>query len=229
ELIVPGVGVLATGGTHMVDLPHAGLNTDTVAVSLHDLEGRLVRNLTRLPHNQRFVRRVGIHQTTLGAPLTGFASFSATVDGFCYAYGPTVEIQCFDWNGALMRVLRLDEEPRVVTEEHIAAYADQFLARSDIDEPSIRSMLLEMPNPELLPAFDKLLNGPEGQLWARRFRAEPSGSEQWVVFGPEGAVVAAVRGPVGAEFFHLGENEVLARSLDELDVEHAVVYALWPG
>jgi len=69
----------------MVDLENNGVNVDTATVSLDDLEGNLVADVLRLPHNARHVRREGDRQTTLGVPLTSHAAFSGGSDGFRYA------------------------------------------------------------------------------------------------------------------------------------------------
>ena len=226
EAIVAGVGVLSSRGTHMVDLEHDGVNVDTATVSLHDLEGNLVADLVRLPHNARFVRREGDRQTTLGVPLTSHAAFAADPGGFCYAYGPRPEVQCFDWDGSLRRILRLGEEPRVVADHHRAWYEDQFRDRPDGESPAMQTMLAAMPYPDLLPGFDRLMFTPGGQLWARRFGIEEHGVEHWVVFGRDGAVQAAFEGREGLEVMGVAGDQIVARVLDDFDVEHVVILTL---
>ena len=229
EALVPEVGVLSSRGTHMVDLEHSGVNVDTATVSLHDLEGNLVADLVRLPHNARFVRREGDRQTTLGVPLTSHAVFAGNLEGFCYAYGPSPEVRCFDWEGALKRIQRLGEDPRPVSESHRSTYRERFQGRPDGDSPAMQTMLAVMPYPDFMPGFDRLIISAGGRLWARRFAVERRGAEEWVVFGQNGGVEAIFMGSEGLELLSVSGEEVLARVLDDLDVEHVVSLALVSG
>ncbi len=226
EDIVPGIGVLSSQGTHMVDLEHTGLNTDTSVVSLHDLEGRLVAPLAELEHNSRVVRRNGDRQTTLRAPLSAYAAFIGLESGFCHSFGPSVEVRCFDWTGELDRVLRLDEPARRVAQADIDRYVELSMESTQGDRPGLRTMLAEMPYPDLLPAFDDLLADRAGQVWARRYRVDPDAAETWSVFGIGGELVAELRVPEGVHILYVGPDEVLARWRDELDVEYVMAIPL---
>ena len=226
EDVVPGVGVLSARTTHMVDLRFAGLNVDTAQLSLHDLEGRLVRPLLRVPHNTRFVRRRGNMQTTLGAPLSPMASIAATDGGFCHAFGPAPEVNCYGWDGRGTTILRLAEEPRPTTSDDIAAFKERFLASRRGDRPDLRAMLEQMPYPDQLAAFDRMLRGPDGALWVRRFAPDPTKASTWIVFGPDGRARATLEASAGVEIWHVAGGRVLATVQDALGVESFAVFEI---
>lgn len=134
-----------------------------------------------------------------------------------------MEIQCFNWEGRLERILRLRESLLDVTQAQIDGYIERFMESSQGERPNLRTMLAEMPYPHELPAFDDLLVDDTGHLWARRFRPDDRSPEVWSVFGIEGQLVAEVSAPAGFQILFVGHDEVLARWLDEFDVEYVVV------
>ncbi len=220
--IVPGVGILSVQTTHMVDLERSGLNVDTAVVRHHDMQGGVVKELLRLPHNERVVRFSGDLQTTLGAPFSSFASFVGMKSGFCYAFGTAVQIRCFDWSGRTTHIMRIDEAPRAVEQQDIDDYVERFLASPRGARPTLRASLAEMPYPEHMPSFDRLLLAADGLIWARRYRPSTEVAETWTVFGAAGHVVARVSAPERMDVMFVGAEEVLARHRDEFDVEYVV-------
>lgn len=82
------------------------------------------------------------------------------------------------------------------------------------------------PYPESLPQYDGILIDREGRLWVRDYREDPDGGSTWIVFGPDGGLVATAELPVRFRATAIGDGRVLGVWRDDLDVEQVRVYEL---
>ena len=83
-----------------------------------------------------------------------------------------------------------------------------------------------MQYPETLPAYSTIIFDALGNLWVERFRGRGEEENRWDVFNAEGHLLGAVDLPVGLLVDQIGEDFVLGRWMDELDVQHVRLYGL---
>lgn len=218
--------VLAFAGSPMSALPREGINVDTVWVSAHDMEGGLRDSIARLPHNVRFVRREGDRQTTLSAPFVAWGAFAALGGRLCHAFGTAAEIRCYEADGRLVRIWRVEVEPETVAPEDVADFwTRQVEAAQPERRAALRRLRAALPFPERLSAFDALIGDDAGRLWARRYAPVEEAERVWWIF-EEGRWVGRLRVPPTTRLFDVREGRALAVALDSLRIEHVRVYGI---
>jgi len=79
-----------------------------------------------------------------------------------------------------------------------------------------------------MPAFTSVVADRLNHLWVEEY--EPPGEERpgslWTVFDPEGQVLGFVETSDGLEVLEIGEDYILGRWRDDLEVEHVQVWPL---
>ena len=92
-----------------------------------------------------------------------------------------------------------------------------------IREASPRSI----PVPETMPAFQRMLADPAGNLWIERYRAGADTADpRWEVVDRDGRWVTSVRTPSGLQVTQFGADYVLGTVRDSLDTEYVRLHAL---
>lgn len=91
----------------------------------------------------------------------------------------------------------------------------------------VRERVSAVPVSDRFPAFASMMADALDHLWVEEY--EPPGEELpgviWCVFDPEGRVLGFVETPEGLEIYDIGEDYILGRVTDEMDVEFI---QLWP-
>jgi hypothetical protein len=214
---------------HMVEMPGTGLILDSALVSRYDLTGALVDSVGRFPHNQRVVRRVGGHQTTLGLPYSAMGRLVGTSDGFCYAFGVTPEVKCYDPNGRLLRIARLGFDPVPVTPADVQSYWERELAsRNERYVQALRRMRDVMVFPDFFPAFADLRVDDRDRLWARVYAHPDAAQVEWVVF-ERGRWIARLIVDQAFALLAIEGERVIGVWRDELGVEFVRMHRLRRG
>lgn len=67
-----------------------------------------------------------------------------------------------------------------------------------------------------------------GNLWVREYQPRRVESASWQVFAPAGAILGCLDFPDSVELLDVGQDWILTRARDELDVERVVLYGLEP-
>jgi hypothetical protein len=149
--------------------------------------------------------------------------YVAVRDSLTYvAEGETFEFRVFSADGTLGQIVRLPEYdlrvPEAVRDSLKAAMLDQELP------PQLRPTMEAMANsiPTRRPAYSGLAVDPSGCVWVQEFTLNVADSQQprrWLVFDPSGSWMGAVELPANFDLFQVGEDYVLGRFRDEMDVE----------
>jgi len=153
---------------------------------------------------------------------------AAAADDRIYA-APTDSAVLYVWgsDGMPLDTLRWGETPQPVDDALVAAVADRETANLDAaDAAQRRRSLLEDPRPATAPVFDKLVLGPDGEVWVRRFDDPRTAASEWLVFGEDGELRARVRTPHRQEIRAVGRERVYTLERDEYDVEYVRAYQL---
>lgn len=193
-------------------------------------DGAALGPLVTLPGSESLVEsgegfvRVGT------APLSRHAFVHETARGFVGGASDRYELGFYDLDGTLLRLLRLDRPVRPVDDAVRAAYEEEQLAGAADAEAraSVRERLEGLVYPPSLPAFSDLEVDALGNVWVQDHRppGEDGGPDRWLVFDPEGRILGAVELPAGFTVFEIGEDYVLGRLTDDLEVERVLLHVL---
>jgi hypothetical protein len=138
------------------------------------------------------------------------------------------EIGSYHATGGLERLVRVLQPNRPVTSDDIQTYERLRLEQeADAGERSaLRDQVEVAPFPETFPAFASLMVDDAGRLWVENYRLPGESDVVYSVFGDEGELLGAVRVPLGLRIYEIGNDYVLGRWRDELDVEHIRLHEL---
>ena len=155
----------------------------------------------------------------------------AAGDDHIYA-GRGIEPGIGRWNhdGTLSRLIRWAAPERPVSARERRQYRE---ANSDVPsyvEPTAWARYMrEVPFPDRIPVYRRLLVDAERNLWAERYRAPWEDEPSWYVFDEQGVWLGAIATPPGLHVFEIGSDYVLGRYRDEFDVQSVVMVPLDRG
>ncbi len=164
-------------------------------------------------------------------PFRSPASAAPARGSFVLTKGEGPEILRFGEDGALLSVMRI-RKPRPVTASDVEAFVEwraQALDSAGDMRSGLRAMVGRLPIPEVWPGFERLLVDTEGWTWAQLYHYDPSRSNTWVVFDPEGRAQGTVETPPRLDVHFIGEDFILGVVRDELNVQFVREYALERG
>jgi hypothetical protein len=144
------------------------------------------------------------------------------------ANNPRYEIEVWDPEGSLIRIIRRLDAPLVATDEE----AREALAVMKEEDRFADRMLAEfpVPIPGTRPAVHGLTPGPDGELWVEQGPFMPSDSMTvFDVFDGEGVFLGPVRLRRDIDLLDVGHDYILSLRLDELDVPIVELYELDRG
>jgi hypothetical protein len=148
--------------------------------------------------------------------------------GFFFGSGDEWEIQLYSPEGELKRIIRLDRERRPVgnqdLENFIAAQVDEVGDPSEVQ--ALRNLYADMPIPDFMPVFERLVTDSRGDLWVERFRAPGNSTPEFDILDSQGRIMGWARLPEEAVVLDIGEDYVLALYRDDLGVEYVKQYHL---
>lgn len=223
-LLLQSAMVFGSGGV----TPRDGTYQDSVVLLAADRRGTAVDTFRRFLGPEYYMQTSGRGFRVGTLPL-GRRTVVAVGDDRVYAgYSGRYEVRAFDPRGEPVRIVRLAAPARPVTEEVVERVVDERLEGIEDEDRrrEMRSMYEKMPAPEALPAFEAMAVDEAGRLWVKDFSLPGEAESQWTVFGREGRVVATAVLPSRFTPYEIGEDRVLGRWRDELDVEHVRLYRL---
>jgi len=214
----------------------------------------LISALTRSPsrdtrdQSTHFLYAVDPHGEILGtlgeypgSPLgrnglaLGFASRAEFAAGGSLAWvgqSGRFELVGHDRTGAVRRMVRLDREPRAVTQPEIdEAQAAVERSLQGASGPAVER-ILATEYASHHPVHGVLLADRAGNLWIERYRhhlLEDPGPQEWDVFDAEGRLVGYLATPTDFEITDIGADFVLGFHTDELGVQTVRMYRLQRG
>lgn len=157
---------------------------------------------------------------------------TASDDGLYMGTGEAYEVGRYDDRFRLERLIRWTGPDRTVTKADLEEYFRLYVIRSRTPpegEAELRSSLDEVPAADRKPAYFELRTDRAGRLWVRDLDLawlHPPDSLRWTVFDPLGRLLARAVLPGSVLPLEIGEDYVLARWRDELDVDHVALYDL---
>ena len=201
---------------------------DSLVIELRDAEGEFKSSLGTHPGLER---HFDFENQIIYAVIFG-RSLVREPWGDWIIVSPTnrYEIKVFAQDGSLARIVRRDHVMRAPTAAHVEGFIEQRVSRLVDEEAreSRRRGYEPVPVGENLPAFASVMTDALDHLWVEEF--EPPGEELpgvlWSVFDPDGQILGFVETPEELEVYEIGEDYILGRVMDELEVEFIQLWTL---
>ncbi|NIN72091.1 MAG: hypothetical protein GTO46_09275 [Gemmatimonadetes bacterium] len=209
--------------------PHTegGLRRDSILYLRCDPEGALIDSMGWFPGPEWYVKS---EQGSMTASTRAFGRApvaAAFADAFYFGASDIYEIARYDASGELQRLIRKTQQNVSVTAEDIERWKVEHFREEDENTRIFwERMFADMPFPETMPAYERLIVDDEGSLWVEEYRRPGDEQPRWTVFDPQGVLLGEVETPPGLQVYQIGSDFVLGRWTDELDVEHVQLYKL---
>jgi hypothetical protein len=212
---------------------------DTQLVALYTPDGGYVRSVGRFLGLERLMRMGGSMQlptgetvgaySVAGAPFARETIFRAGANGLYAGTGSAYEIWGYDAKGTLKRIIRVRQEPRVVSAAMIARHRKEPRGRNTPARPIVDPNVDAAFYPKTLPSYAAFRVDDAQRLWVLDYPIPGEKQPRWNVFDPEGRLLGAVETPPGVEVLEIGTTYLLGIWRDELEVEYLRMYDISPG
>jgi hypothetical protein len=105
--------------------------------------------------------------------------------------------------------------------------AEQFEGTPEDRRGQVEELKRVRPVAESFPVFEFLQSSREGGLWVQLYRRpKDDGPNRWLIVDPAGEITATIETPEGLRIMEIGEDYVAGVRMDELDVQHFVVFPI---
>lgn len=193
----------------------------------YDLRGRLLESLGPYPaHETATVRDAGGRRVQVSPHLAGGPIGVGGHRGYWIGPNDAYEVRNYDASGDLVQIIRWEGPERTVTPEVQERYR-QYRLGGARDPKQARASLDATPFATQLPAYWHLLVDTASYLWVQLYHPPwQRGPARWLVFDPDGRLVARSEMPRRFWVYEIGEDYALGVFRDELDIERVRLYAL---
>lgn len=136
------------------------------------------------------------------------------------------EIRTYEAGGRLVRILRTAGEMQPMTTELV----DRFITRRVADVPpeernERRQAIAALPIPDFVPPYGTFRLDRAGRLWVQDYPGIDD-SNDWSIYDSGGVLAARITLPDTFTPYDIGDDWLLGRETDELEVEHVRMYRL---
>ena len=131
-------------------------------------------------------------------------------------------------HGNLKSIVRKQHLPIEVTDADVHAERDRQLSDDMPDgmREAMVGVLDATPISETMPAFSDIIIDQLGNIWVEEYRRPGADSIRWTVFSTQGEMLGTLPVPDRFEIYDVGDDYVLGRWRDELEIEHVLMYEL---
>ena len=209
----------------------APVRSNLVYVTLPAEGGAVLDTLGHFPGTER-VMRIAQSKGTITSievitpPFAKTTAFETAGNDFVVGTQDAAEVRVYESQGELRRIIRTGTPPQRITPELIDRYLNLQLASLPAEQrPSARANQLAIIKAEVVPPYGRLAVDRSGNLWLQDYPALAD-DQRWTIFDPEGARIARLVLPRRFTPYDIGEDWIMGRELDDLDVEHVRQYAI---
>ena len=193
-------------------------------------DGSFIARLFSTRNRPRYVQDFGGRSSFPYIPLTpGKPAVVAVGREIHVARGLEAEIERRDASGKVTGLIRWRGPPRRRTSEIWDRYRKEAPSSLSDERRRMRVEDLlkrDLPLPDFVPAFDRLLRDSEGNLWIHRYRLPWDADDEWDVIDERGRWLGTVTTPRNVTVLQVGSDFILGRHLDGLGVEEIRVHPL---
>lgn len=164
-----------------------------------------------------------------GSPLFGRSTYYDVAGNRIYvAPNDTYEIRIHARDGSLESIVRKQHEQLDVTDADVEALKEQQLSGNMPQgmRDAMVGILDDTPIRETMPAFDSVMVDRVGNLWVEEYRRPGDTLPRWTVFNRDGELLGTLSLPDGFVIYDVGDDYVLGKWSDEMDIEHVQLYGL---
>lgn len=165
-----------------------------------------------------------------GAYIFGAWAHEAAGDStMWYGPGDRFEIREVARDGSTLRLVRLDLPPVPITPDALDGYRDVMRERyaGTPQEQRMNQRLADLQHPRDFPVHFDLMVDDVDNLWVQDYQpSHTAGDRTWYVFDPDGAYLGSIIVPAGFAIHQIGDDFMLGRWTDDMDVEYVRMYAL---
>ncbi len=208
------------------------VSRDTLSVQVLPASGDTVHELGLFPGDERVVLESGEVEGGFSIMISSTAFGRSTqiaggASGVWVGDTDHFEIRRYSIDGRLEAMVRRRFDPIVVDDDLVQrAMAEELEDADDDQRRQIRRRWESVPLPETLPAYEALQVDRAGNLWVQLFEVPGAPERTWSVFRADGAWLGDVAFPDRFRPLEIGDDYVLGRFGDDLDVEHVQVWEL---
>ncbi len=162
-------------------------------------------------------------------PFAKSPTFAVHDDEVYVGTQDAAEIRVYGLDGGLRRIIRTGRAAETVTEGHLEARWQRQLEGMPEELRAdwiARGRDTSLPHGEFVPPYGEIGTDLQGNLWVSDYDDPTNAPGRWTVYDPEGRVLARIALPERFRPFDAGEDWVLGRETDELDVEHVRLYRI---
>jgi hypothetical protein len=202
--VVGGSHVLVRQAAWVADPEDASRAREEMTLELHPLDGGEVVPIGRW-EGRRSVEVAGRWEHV---PFT-VAPAVVAGDREIVVAGPGGDLQVYDLQGRLVRILRTGVGDRPPTDRDREAFLGAGAA--ELGEGSrwrLEAMLAAVPEDVRIPPFDRLVVSSSGELWARRTRTDPAEPVRWSVIDRRGHRLGEMETPFGLRIMAVHDDRV---------------------
>ncbi len=207
--------------------PEGEVRRDTLEVRVATPGNREPVVIGRFPGPEIVIMRqsetaAGFRVISGSAPFARATHVAAGPDVVWVGDGAVPVVRRYGLDGTLQAIVRLPFPEAPVTDEIVRRALDAELEEADDPEERdlARQRWEDLPLPGSLPFFEELTTDARGNLWIRAFQAPGDERRRWHVLAPDGAWLTSLDLPDRYGPLEIGDDVMLARYLDGLDVEH---------
>jgi hypothetical protein len=230
--MLPNGEVVATNEEFLGGTPETGVRRNPVELLAYDAQGNKGASYGRHTGSEMFMMVDGEALFFTTPPFARATTFLADDDRFVVASNDSYELRIFALADAnepvLTRIVRRQHEHLPVTQADIDEAVRQRTdgVTSAAGRQNIERQHAAIPHPATMPAFGLVRMGRDGTLWVGSARRPSDSVPRWTVFDREGRMIGELTVPERFGILEAGEDYVLGRWRDELDVEYVQLYRL---
>ncbi len=235
-------GVFADGSVFVAGMSFTGPDGEDEAFRQEEPlyvvspEGEFSDSLCAYPGTERFMHSAGGSGGTsmvfIGSPMFGRSTeYGVHGNRFYVASNDTYEVRVHGRDGTLQSIVRKQHDHLDVTDADVEAIRKQQLG-GDTPEGMRQAMtdvLDATPIRETMPAYSNILSDRAGNLWVEEYRRPGDVVPRWTVFNAEGEMLGTLSVPERFVIQDAGDDYVLGRWTDDLEIEHVQMYELIKG
>ena len=184
----------------------------------------------RIPSSE--MRYLGPGDAMPGSIWSHDAVFAAADQGMWLGTSEDYEVELVGWTGETIRRIRWEGPDLNVTREDIDRYRDaledsyqrgggadwraRFQSRWEWESEIV---------PDVFPAYQEVMMGDDGVLWAHDY-IRPGERSEWFAFDSDGTWTRTLVLPSRTVLLDIGPDWAVVRTRDEVDVQRVAVHAL---
>jgi hypothetical protein len=148
-----------------------------------------------------------------------------------YGPGDRFEMREIAMDGTVLRLVRLDRPRQPITADFVQEYIDGQIERARAERPEVAQFIAQMyadaAYPSAFPAHYEMKTDDAGNLWVQEYGlTQDDRPLDWSVFDRAGRFLGEVEMPAGFGVHQIGDDFVLGRWTDELEVEYILMYGI---